>query len=134
MSRLRQRIQERNNQLSDNDTEDIERVLQEFRARRLSKREAAQQLREYVPEEKQANLAGMGMDDLLPLVGLLIGDSTIRGGIGSVLGRFFNSEGGILGGLLGGNNRRNDSDFDLRNIVGGILDGREDDSNSRRKR
>ncbi len=149
-SRLRRTLREQNN-LSDDDTFDIERVLREYSEGRLAKREAARRLSEYVPEEKRANLLGLEMDDLLPLVAALLGGAAIgsQGGIGGIIGRFLGNRsgsgrdfdlGGILGNILGNNRASNardsQSDFDLQGLIGGILgnDSAENKSSSKSER
>lgn len=114
---------------SENDDEEIARILQEFRAGRMQRRQAQQQLRRYVPEEQESGkqdglVGGMGMDDLLPLVGLVLGDSQIRGGLGNILGRFLGGREGFLGGLFGGSSNQSTSDNDLRDVIGNFLDNR----------
>ncbi|MBZ0286466.1 MAG: DNA repair protein RecO [Anaerolineae bacterium] len=82
---MRRVIQQRND-LSDDDGAQIERVLRDYSEARLDDRETAHQLRGYVP-----NSEGLGMDDLLPLVTMLLQG---RGGSGDI--------GDLIGGLLGG--------------------------------
>ena len=146
-SRLRRVLRERNN-LSDDDSDNIVRVLNEYSQGRLEKREAARQLRPYVPEEQQANLLGVDLDDLLPLVLALVGGNEVRGqgGVGDMLGRFLGDRGtsapqdngldigDLLGGLLGGGStstpRNSQGDLDLRGLLGGLLN--QDDDNDPR--
>jgi hypothetical protein len=145
-NRLRRVIQQRN-ALTDDDGDHIVRVLRDYSEGRVEKREAAQQLRGYVPQEQQASLMGLDMDDLLPLVMLLLGGSQGRsqGGVGDLLSRFLGDRtthapqsgsdiGDLLGGLLGGRPqatpRQPSGDIDLRGLIGGLLDRNDNDDDN----
>lgn len=138
-SQLRRVIRERN-QLSDDESDQIVRVLRDYSDGRLEKREAAQQLRGYVPHEQQASLLGLDLDDLLPVVLALIGGRELQGrqDLGSLIGRTLGGQDGrldigdLLGGLLGGGRtatpRNDQGDLDVRGLVGDLLNRRDDDN------
>lgn len=96
MNTLRRVIQQRND-LSEHDSERVERILRSYSERRITEREATYQLHRYVPTEA----AALDLDDMLPMLLALLAGQQGQGKIRDLFNRFLDCRNmqGQLGGV-----------------------------------